>query len=661
MQSRRTFLKLIGLGGIALALPPYLSTLAQAPSQEIQSIYIRALLGHSPADNVLKLFRAAVDPVRNRVFVSGIMTPHIGILDANNEEWIGTVNSGFDDGNGLKYLYYDATNDWLFVFNSTNHILRTIDVAADSITGETRLENIGVGQFLPHGERNELYSVTGADDGFRIYDSQNLALIHSDTSMGNTLTSMELAPDGQTLYLLDALNPRIIHYDLNTRSPSQIIPIDLQRPRNFAYDSARNQFYIAVPPRFIAVVNAEGRTTNQLPIPADGQLQTSTYNPITNSIITVQTERPTEGRVEGVGGILRAYDASTLQQTSELRFGRKVHSVALNPQTGTLYLPNGDASVVWRISPQYDEAAAIRLGDSVEQVLLGQGGRYLFMNSRLGGNYLMRYDVMSGQLETFTAGTWPIPIRLNNNGTQLYILNFWDSTISLFDSSSLEHLGTYPTGLPPGSTDRLPDFALDEARQRALIGYPEFAQIVVWDINSHSPAATITVEGLEAGTNDGGPGNLHVQTAPDGGLFAYVAKTHTLLRYDNTYNLMGSGMRVPPITRNMPDLLYLDAELGRLFVGPHEFDIASNALSGRTLMEGIRIFYQDDAIYWANGVDGDQHFVVRLNRQTLATELRYNLGTIGQATPSYTYDPTSRSLYVGYMTQARVDVIAVEA
>ena len=660
MQSRRSFLKLIGLGGLVLTLPPYLNALAQAPP-ETQSISIRALLGHSPADNVLKLFRAAVDPVRNRVFVSGIMTPHIGILDADSEQWVGTVNSGFDDGNGLKYLYYDAANDWLFVFNSTNRTLRTIAVADDRITGETLLENVGVGQLIPHGERGELYSVVSADDGFRIYDSQTLALIHSDSSMGNTLTSLALNPDGQTLYLLDAISPRIIHYDLNTRSAAQTILLDLRRPRHFEYDSVRNRFYVAVPPRFIAVVNADGRITNQLPIPSDGQLQTSAYNPATDSIITLQTERPTEGRVEGIGGILRAYDANTLQQTNELRFGRKVHSIALNPQTGALYLPNGDASVVWRINAQYEEATAIRLGDSIEQVLLAQGGRYLFMNSRLGGNYLMRYDVTNGQLTTFLAGTWPIPIRLNDSGTLLYVLNFWDSTITLFDSATLAELGTYGFGLPPGSTDRLPDFVLDDANQRALIGYPEFAQIVVWDTNIHGTTTTIAVEGLEAGTNDGGPGNLHVQAAPDGGLFAYIAKTHTLLRYDSAYRPTGAGERVPPITRNMPDLLYLDAALGRLFVGPHEFDISANAFSRRTLASGTRIFYHDEAIYWANGIEGNQHFVVRLNRQTLAEELRYDLGQVGQATPSYTYDPASRLLYVGYMTQARVDVISVNA
>lgn len=57
-------------------------------------------------ENVLKIFSAAADTANNRVYVSGIMSRDIAVLDGATEEWLGTIDSG-TDGRGLKYLYAD--------------------------------------------------------------------------------------------------------------------------------------------------------------------------------------------------------------------------------------------------------------------------------------------------------------------------------------------------------------------------------------------------------------------------------------------------------------------------------------------------------------------------------------------------------------------------
>jgi hypothetical protein len=44
----------------------------------------------------------------------------------------------------------------------------------------------------------------------------------------------------------------------------------------------------------------------------------------------------------------------------------------------------------------------LRLGDSVEQVLLTGDGSTFYVNSRLGGGYLLGYEVDTGIYTTFT-------------------------------------------------------------------------------------------------------------------------------------------------------------------------------------------------------------------------------------------------------------------
>lgn len=131
--SRREILHLLAAAGAGWLLQEAVGWLPDIAAQNnltaLPSLSLLELLNRPLEHNVLKLFRAAADPVRNRVFVAGIMTPPIGILDAATEQWIGTVNSGFDTGNGLKYLAYNATTDWLYVRNATSNVLNAIDVA----------------------------------------------------------------------------------------------------------------------------------------------------------------------------------------------------------------------------------------------------------------------------------------------------------------------------------------------------------------------------------------------------------------------------------------------------------------------------------------------------------------------------------------------------
>ena len=165
---------------------------------------------------------------------------------------------------------------------------------------------------------------------------------------------------------------------------------------------------------------------------------------------------------------------------------------------------------MWAISTDtFDKATPIRIGDSIEQVVLSKDGEKLYMNSRLGGSYLIGYDTNSDSYETFTSGTWPIPIRVDSNGENLIVLNAWDSTLSvysLFPNRSL--LSTIPLGIPKGTTDRIPDMIVDSANGIAYVAYPEFAQIIAVDLKNNRILKTINIMEFKKGEQSGGPGDI---------------------------------------------------------------------------------------------------------------------------------------------------------
>lgn len=215
---------------------------------------------------------------------------------------------------------------------------------------------------------------------------------------------------------------------------------------------------------------------------------------------------PASGEVASAAGRLFFFDAATGAPRGEVAVGRKPHRVVFDPDFDAYYLPNADAGTVWRVDAATPgPAEALRLGDSLEGIALA--GERLVLDSRLGGSYLTLYDPATGSATPFTSGTWPYPALTDRAGGRLFVLDFWDGTLSLFNlgTGAPQRTATIPTGLPRGTTDRLPDLVVDEARQRAFAAFPEHARIAVVDLAAGSSGTPLEVPGGQAGDTGGGP------------------------------------------------------------------------------------------------------------------------------------------------------------
>ena len=630
---------------------------------------VRARLARPTEDNVLKLFRAVADPEHNRIFVSGIMTRAIGVLDGAGETWTGTIDSG-TVGNAHKYLAYDPGADRLYLCDGTNHELSVIDVTAGTTLATIPVPE-WVGTVLPDGERGVVYLAAGETPGVRVLDGATLETVGSSTAMGTAVTALAL--DGATGQLWALAAPRtgpsfIYRFDPVRLAVTATLVLPLaprQRPGGMAWDETHRRFFVAIGGRSVMVLSESAVKVREIVLPADLELQDFLYDPGGDRLVALLLEKAATGAVCGVTGHLLAFDPATGAETASLVFGRKPHTIVRNAATGRMYAPNGDASVLWSVAPDCSSVTPLHLGDSLEQAVLGPAGT-LVLTSRLGGSYLLALDPESDALATFTAGTWPIPLRASPDGAELAVLNAWDSTVSLFSlAAAPAEIGRALLGIAAGTTDRLPDLAIDWTGRRAYAAYPELAAVAIADLDTMQPLGTLSVSGFPAGDVGGGPGQLQVLPDGAGNLFVFWKDQRRLERYDTaTLQRRSQVVLQQPASQEAQQagMLALDAGAGRLFVGPVEVDVATGAPTGRRLARGQRVIAVDVArgLYWCDEVaTGEASAIVLVDRSTLAERGAFPLGTLDTIAPEYAVDLTRGRVWCARMTTALLEEYTV--
>lgn len=628
------------------------------------------------ADNVLKLFSVAIDSTRNRVYVAGIMTSEIAILDASNNSWLGTVDSGIV-GLAQKYLQVDPIANRLYVIDSSHQQLWQINLDDNSRSGPVEIP-FTTGQAVVDSQRGRLYLTSYELPGFYAYSGEPLALLYTNGAMGAATGDLVYDEQADLIYILDSMaegGERVVHlFDPAGQTLVGEIPYQtLPGPRSqwLGWNEAQQHLMVATA-RHVYILNRDGSQVNAFPLPAGFEMEQVAYDVAHQRIVALAIEVPVGGQVSGTGAHLFVFNPATGEQLSDLPFGLKPHRFVLDDNH--LYIPNGDASVVWHVDTNsYQTVEALRLGDSLEQVVVAADGT-LYLSSRLGGSYLVAYDPAGGNWESFEDGVWPIPIRSDPAGTRLFILNAWDSTLSVYSlENGAEWLGTIPLGLPAGSTDRLPDLTIDTTHHLAYAAYPEFGQIAVVDWLTMSQVAVITVEGFPAGEKGGGPGNLQLRVNEQANLlFAFWANAHRLTLYDGNagYAPAGTvdlqGLNWQQMTgAGGADQLFFDQERALLYVGPFELDGNTGQPTGRVLAQGQRIFALDPAsnLFWADQStvqDGQQaNTILRIDRNTLAVRDTYSLPTLTLLAPTYALDLNHNRLLVGDLSTATLEIYLI--
>lgn len=662
LKSVRTLL--LGLMLATLGGPPALAV------TQVEYIDLRQLQNRPTAENVLKLFSAATDPVRQRVYVAGIMSTHIAILDSSTETWIGTIDTGVTGS--YKYLSFDEVANRLYLHDGVNHKLYAINPATAAITGPISVPG-SMAPLVVDSARGQIYMVSGEAPRFRALDGATLQTVYTNNEMSVGINQMAFDQANDRLYILDGaetIQGRIYRFDLATESVGATLsfPLDSgKRGRALEWDPGNRQLLLLMGSR-VSVMNDSAQEQYSITLPVDREYQSMHFDAQHGQLAVLMLQNPADGTVAASGGHLQTYDTTTRQAVRDVSFGKKPHQIVYQSANGRYYVPEGDASVVSSISAESGAVTSLRMGDSAEQVLLARGGDSVYVSSRLGGSYMAEFQRDTRTLQAFGDGTWPLPMRVDSSGDYMLVLNSWDSSISLFElNPSRSLLATFGIGLPIGSTDRLPDLAVDGVRKRAYAAYPEFGRIAVVDWLNRTPLTTVTLAGFIGGDTGGGPGQLQVMVNETAArLFAFVPNSRKLTVFDISaaVPLLLSERTLSDLPSNDAgfDLMFLDAAQNRLFVGPLELNATTGASTGRKLTRGDRIFGIDTGnnAYWASAVeasDGQNYeVVISLSSSDLSVSESSSIAPAAGQKLQYAFDGTRQLIYAADLAQAKVTV-----
>ncbi|MDP6957442.1 MAG: hypothetical protein QF645_01380, partial [Planctomycetota bacterium] len=356
-----------------------------------------------------------------------------------------------------------------------------------------------------------------------------------------------------------------------------------------------------------------------------------------------------------------ASDTGALFVRRKVRF--EASRMDVNRTTGEFVVGNGgDSSIT--ILPVGEEAGkTVRVGSSAEDVLLTSDGERLLILNRLGGSEMIERNLKTGESRVVGAGFWPMKMAVRETEDRLYVMNHFETKLSILRLSDLEAVGEFSLGLPTCVGDTIAEMAFDSAGTILACLVCEQGKVVVVDTVDSKIVNTITL----AEPNDSyGPGRF--QGAVDGEkkrIYVYVDKEQLLYRLDgsNDYEVGKSASVIPgEVARNGYALsgVFYSPLLKLLFV--NDLVVHPTTLKTITSLEGVsRVVAEEPGVIYAQRRGADlKEYLVRIDSDTLEViSSDYILSTEKMA--SYiSFDFKNRKYAVSNPAEAEVTVSDLE-
>jgi DNA-binding beta-propeller fold protein YncE len=561
------------------------------------TLSLNELHGWTPEmDNHLKIFDVGVDETRNRVYVMGIMTAGIAVIDGETDTLIGSVDSGRSEANpGRTYLAVHPTTGVIYVANWHAQTLRMVDPDTGTVTGPVALPGDPF-DVVVDSAQNRVYVSMRTFGKVGVYDATSLAEVAVIDLGANRIGGLALDSAANRLYVVDSDAPdaanqsRLYVINTDTLTPLSPIPFDnpFGPPANFAdVDPASGRTFVTTSDHLF-ILAPDGSIQRLVGLPADSKAPI--YWSDTGKVYVVSRDG-----ISPIESTVSVIDAATghLDQTVALGTGGAQHA-ALNRVTGKLYTAGMEyTDVVVFDTATNSVAGSVDIGNSVEDIVTAPSDGTAYFANRLGGSTVIAYRPDTGEWGEFEAGGWPVDLDVDEALNRLYVLSHYAGTVSAFDLSSDTLNPTLLAAVPLGLTDHddaLSSMALDATHHRLITTHPEHDSIVVVDGDSLSVAATISDLPSFTYNPNGTAGPGHLQPAVDEGLnklYVLVSRAERVdvfdgdagYAYERTIDLSGYPWEWQADFDD--NYIWVDSTRHRLYVGPLIIDTTTDAYAGQ--------------------------------------------------------------------------------
>ena len=169
-----------------------------------------------------------------------------------------------------------------------------------------------------------------------------------------------------------------------------------------------------------------------------------------------------------------------------------------------------------------------------EDVLLTSDGERVLILNRLGGSEMIERNLQTGESRVVGAGFWPMRMAVREAEDRLYVMNHFETKLSILRLSDLEPVGELSLGLPSCIGDTIAEMAFNaEGTLLACLVCEEGKVIVVNTVDEK----VINTVSLAEPNDSYGPGRFQGAVDSDQErIFVYVEKEQVLYRLDGSEN-----------------------------------------------------------------------------------------------------------------------------
>ncbi|MFZ1238412.1 MAG: exo-alpha-sialidase [Anaerolineae bacterium] len=690
-----TFLPTLAAGRPAPALAP------PAPPILSETVSINGLHGWTAAQgNHLKLFDVALDENLNRIYVQGILTAGIAVIDGATDTLIGSLSSGGSDNDfNRPYLAVHPTNGMLYMAGYGNHILRRIDPATNTVTAQGSLAADPVGVIVDAATNRVFVSLQTTGE-VAVYDATTLALLATVDLGADRIGGLDVDSAAQRLYVVHSSAPTAATplYVINTATLAQLPSLTVNNaggaPFNFVdVDPASGRLFLTTSNRLF-ILNSSGAQLASTLLPADAKQPR--FWTATGKVYVVSRDG-----ISPIRSSLSVLDASTgaLEQQLDLQTGGAQRMV-LNRTTGKIYTAGMEYTQVAVVNAlTVSLNGLLDIGNAVEDVAVAPTDGTVYLTNRLGGSTLMIYRPGSGAWNELTTGGWPTAVDVDTALNRLFVLSHYDGAVTAYalapDPLNPTLLGSVNLGLTD-TEDALSNQTVDSTHHRVITTHPERDRVVIVDGSSLSVAATISDVPSFTYSPQGTAGPGHLQPAVDESLnklYVLVSRQHKVDVFDGNANY--AYLRTLDLSSQQwgwsnafaDHVIFADSSRHRLHIGPILIDTTTDTVTGLlpagrgSIVVDLdaannRLLTLDLATTGAQAAVRGPRLTGRLRQPAGAAASVWRLYTIDASSfslisqtdlrsltyvPPYTGLDASRQRFIaGYMQRAEVDIYGLD-
>ncbi len=613
----------------------------------IRKLNLKNELISSPYKNVLKLYDVAVDEAKGYAYTSGIVTSHIAKIDLQTKKEIASLPLPFPQQ--LNVIYCNKQNGYLYVAT-------------------------------PKTSPVKLYSIhpnTGQNTGIYIYRTFNTDLAYYGNKVflidgpylkilnNVTLTQLDSFPLGMQAGAIeiDTLTNSFYVVSRNLLSGNCVIkeyslqpPYSLKRTLNIASPEPLGKMILKADTAFLIgknnlkIISLSSGNVIKSQYWSDS-ISDAAYSVPANKLFLTDEDGYSQQGQKGSWTKIYIYDINTGTLDSVKRGDKAITLEMYNAQNILIY-PNMHSGYVelWNLNTHVTDS--IDVGESVDAMTLSPDKNKLFIAKRLGGSKLVIYDKIADTLYEINAGNWPCGVAVDSSLNKLFVLNEFESSVSVFDINTGALTDTIALPVPEARSDAIPTMKIDGINHKLFIAIPEYAKLIKVNTINHTVENVIPIPSFQYNENiHYGIGVIQLLTVPNHNELWMLKKVERKIHiFDvNTMNRTD--------TLNLNSLwnfsLYFSGNLleyepmsDKIFIGNLIFSPTTKTLIGN-IPRGKRVLGTNGNIIYTLDVLNDtvKVFEHTSNNYTFLREVSlYKLQ--GKASPVFSYDNLNNELYI---------------